>query len=134
MNKKQLLPCGCGGEAKIYINYSFGQETYYPVVHISCLKCGISTQPYIGKELVWHPWYGEEPVYRKEASVIAKAEAISAWNKAMSGNANALKREYERGYADGKAKQRDDDEVSRRWEESYRESQMPWNHYTEMGE
>ena len=26
-----------------------------------------------------------------------------------------------------------DDEVSRRWEESYRQSQMPWNHYTEMG-
>lgn len=27
----------------------------------------------------------------------------------------------------------DDDEVSRRWEESFRASQMPWNHYTEMG-
>ena len=40
-----------------------------------------------------------------------------------------IKQAYEQGYAQAKH----DDEVSRRWEESYRQSQMPWNHYTEMG-
>ena len=40
-----------------------------------------------------------------------------------------IKQAYEQGYA----KAKHDDEVSRRWEESYRQSQMPWNHYTEMG-
>ena len=40
-----------------------------------------------------------------------------------------IKQAYEQGYAQAKH----DDEVSSRWEESYRQSQMPWNHYTEMG-
>ena len=40
---------------------------------------------------------------------------------------------YKKGYEDGKVKQHQDDEVSRRWEEDFRASQMPWNHYTEMG-
>ena len=40
---------------------------------------------------------------------------------------------YERGYRNGYANREYDDEVSRRWEESFRASQMPWNHYTEMG-
>ena len=40
-----------------------------------------------------------------------------------------IKQAYEQGYAQAKH----DDEVYRRWEESYRQSQMPWNHYTEMG-
>lgn len=40
-----------------------------------------------------------------------------------------IKQAYEQGYAQAKH----DDEVSRRWDESYRQSQMPWNHYTEMG-
>ena len=40
-----------------------------------------------------------------------------------------IKQAYEQGYAQAKH----DDEVSRSWEESYRQSQMPWNHYTEMG-
>ena len=40
-----------------------------------------------------------------------------------------IKQAYEQGYA--KAKQ--DDAVAKSWEESYRQSQMPWNHYTEMG-
>lgn len=40
-----------------------------------------------------------------------------------------IKQAYEQGYAQAKH----DDEVSRKWEESYRQSQMPWNHYTEMG-
>ena len=40
-----------------------------------------------------------------------------------------IKQAYEQGYAQAKH----DDEVHRRWEESYKQSQMPWNHYTEMG-
>ena len=40
-----------------------------------------------------------------------------------------IKQAYEQGYAQAKH----DDEVDRNWEESYRQSQMPWNHYTEMG-
>ena len=41
-----------------------------------------------------------------------------------------IKQAYEQGYTQAKH----DDEVSRRWEESYRQSQMPWNQgYCEMG-
>ena len=41
-----------------------------------------------------------------------------------------IKQAYEQGYAQAKH----DDEVSRHWEESYRQSQMPWNQrYCEMG-
>ena len=41
-----------------------------------------------------------------------------------------IKQAYEQGYAQAKH----DDEVNRRWEESYRQSQMPWNKgYCEMG-
>ena len=40
-----------------------------------------------------------------------------------------IKQAYEQGYAQAKQ----DDAVARSWEESYRQSQMPWNHYTEMG-
>ena len=40
---------------------------------------------------------------------------------------------YQKGFRDGCTKQAHDDAVSRRWEEDYRASQMPWNHYTEMG-
>lgn len=41
-----------------------------------------------------------------------------------------IKQAYEQGYAQAKH----DDEVTRRWEESYRQSQMPWNQgYCEMG-
>lgn len=40
-----------------------------------------------------------------------------------------LKQAYEQGYA----KAKHDDAVARSWEESYRQSQMPWNKYTEMG-
>ena len=41
-----------------------------------------------------------------------------------------IKQAYEQGYAQAKQ----DDAVARSWKESYRQSQMPWNHYTEMGE
>ena len=40
---------------------------------------------------------------------------------------------YKRGYSCGYAKAKEDEEVSRRWDESYRASQMPWNHGCEMG-
>ena len=41
-----------------------------------------------------------------------------------------IKQAYEQVYTQAKH----DDEVSRRWEESYRQSQMPWNKgYCEMG-
>lgn len=40
---------------------------------------------------------------------------------------------YKRGYSRGYAKAKEDEAVSRRWEESYRESQMPWNRGCEMG-
>ena len=40
-----------------------------------------------------------------------------------------IKQAYEQGYAQAKQ----DDAVAKSWEESYRQSQMPWNHYTEMG-
>lgn len=40
-----------------------------------------------------------------------------------------IKQAYEQGYTQAKH----DDAVARSWEESYRQSQMPWNHYTEMG-
>ncbi|MBR3229795.1 MAG: hypothetical protein IKF91_03100 [Bacilli bacterium] len=41
---------------------------------------------------------------------------------------------YDRGYADGYAKAEYDEEVSKRWDESFRASQMPWNRgYCEMG-
>lgn len=40
-----------------------------------------------------------------------------------------IKQVYEQGYAQAKH----DDDFARSWEESYRQSQMPWNHYTEMG-
>lgn len=44
---------------------------------------------------------------------VNKREAFEAWKTAMSGAHS--------------------DEVERRWDESFRASQMPWNHYTEMG-
>ena len=40
-----------------------------------------------------------------------------------------IKQAYEQGYAQAKH----DDAVDRRWEESYRQSQMPWNQGCEMG-
>ena len=41
-----------------------------------------------------------------------------------------IKQAYEQGYTQAKH----DDEVARRWAESYRQSQMPWNQgYCEMG-
>ena len=41
-----------------------------------------------------------------------------------------IKQAYEQWYTQAKH----DDEVSRRWEKSYRQSQMPWNQgYCEMG-
>lgn len=40
---------------------------------------------------------------------------------------------YKRGYSCGYAKAEEDEEVRRRWDESYRASQMPWNHGCEMG-
>lgn len=103
MNKP--VNCGCSGEPLLEPRY-IRMNIYYA---LRCPCCGIE-------------------IKRKTES-----EVISAWNKAMSGNVNVLKSEYKRGYADGMAKQRYNDDVSRRWEESYRASQMPWNHYTEMG-
>ena len=41
---------------------------------------------------------------------------------------------YKRGYSCGYEKAKEDEAESRRWDESYRASQMPWNHgYCEMG-
>ena len=41
---------------------------------------------------------------------------------------------YKRGYSCGYKKAKEDEAESRRWDESYRASQMPWNHgYCEMG-
>lgn len=40
---------------------------------------------------------------------------------------------YKRGYSCGYAKAKEDEAVSRSWDESYRASQMPWNHGCEMG-
>lgn len=97
------INCGCGGEARVLHRVEKG---YYVI----CRDC-----------------------FTRTDFKVTESEAISAWNKAMSGNANVLKSEYKRGYTDGMAKQRHDDEVSRRWEESYKASQMPWNYYTEMG-
>ena len=47
---------------------------------------------------------------------------------------NNGKSDYERGFRDGCKKQSNDEEVARRWDESFRSSQMPWNNqYNEMG-
>ena len=43
------------------------------------------------------------------------------------------KKIYDRGYKAGYEKAKDEDEIARRWDESYRASQMPWNHGCEMG-
>ena len=117
-SKEELKPvrCGCGGEARIvYIDGEDSEDTF-----VECTRCRISI-----------------PVCPTEA------EAIEAWNRAM-GITHERAVEYlqstgwmqdhdremtQEGYAEAK----EDDEVSRRWEESYRASQMPWNHYTEMG-
>ena len=59
----------------------------------------------------------------EEHSLVEEKKKIKAEEK------KKIKQAYEQGYAQAKH----DDEVSRSWEESYRQSQMPWNHYTEMG-
>ena len=55
MSKKQLLPCGCGGEASLCCGFE-----HRDIYSVECNKCGICTC-----------------VYDTEA------EAIEAWNKAM---------------------------------------------------
>ena len=40
-----------------------------------------------------------------------------------------IKQAYEQGYTQAKH----DDDFARSWEESYKQSQMPWNKYPEMG-
>ena len=43
------------------------------------------------------------------------------------------KKIYDRGYKEGYKKAKHEDEISKRWDDSYRASQMPWNHGCEMG-
>jgi hypothetical protein len=66
--------------------------------------------------------------YLKEYNEHLKWEAYE--EHCLTEEKKKIKQAYEQGYAQAKQ----DDEVSRRWEESYRQSQMPWNQgYCEMG-
>lgn len=56
MSELKLIPCGCGGEASVC--YGFEHRNIYAV---ECNKCGICTCDYD-----------------------TEAEAITAWNRAMS--------------------------------------------------
>ena len=100
------IHCGCGGEAIVHDCDQY--DSFAMLYWVSCEKCGITTETYDDK-----------------------AEAIKAWNRAMGGRDldKEVKEAYRRGYEEAEQQ----DEINRRWEESYRESQMPWNHYTEMG-
>ena len=58
------VKCGCGGEANIYTYEAIWKKTEDGYQRsVGCLKCGISTQLYD-----------------------TEAEAVKAWNRAMSGN------------------------------------------------
>ena len=55
---------------------------------------------------------------------------LKEYREYLSEEKKKIKQAYEQGYTQAKH----DDEVSRRWDESYRQSQMPWNKgYCEMG-
>ena len=58
MNKKQLSPCGCGGEAKVisYLSREYCKMAYY----VRCVECGTETD-----------------------DLHSEDEAIDAWNRAM---------------------------------------------------
>lgn len=74
------------------------------------------------------PDYGSDALhYLKEYQEHLKWQAYE--EHCLAEERKKIKQAYEQGYAQAKH----DDEVSRRWDESYRQSQMPWNHYTEMG-
>jgi len=60
MSELQPVPCGCGGEAEVHV---IGDETGTLGVYVVCEKCLTQTE-----------------VKRTES------EAVTAWNKAMSGN------------------------------------------------
>lgn len=57
MNKKQLLPCGCGGESKVIFPFM-----HTDVYLVECNECGICTSSYN-----------------------TESEAVTAWNTAMGG-------------------------------------------------
>ncbi|MBQ6503192.1 MAG: hypothetical protein IJI57_04695 [Flexilinea sp.] len=74
------------------------------------------------------PGYGADALYYlKEYHEHLKWQAYE--EHCLAEEKKKIKQAYEQGYAQAKH----DDEVARHWEESYRQSQMPWNHYTEMG-
>ena len=58
MNKKQLSPCGCGGEAGIVKHEFYGAN---PTYSVTCPVCGMQTRQF----------------YKTET------EAVRVWNKAM---------------------------------------------------
>ena len=71
MNKKQLLPCGCGGESKVIFPF-----THTDVYLVECNECGICTSSYN-----------------------TEVEAIEAWNRAMGERiAKVLNITHVRGY------------------------------------
>lgn len=106
--KSELKPCPfCGSEARLTYSTDNHRQPYVTCDTPKCPSCN----PY-----QWH-YHTEE-------------EAIEAWNRRADDPEEAYNRGYSRGYANAK----DDDEVARRWDESFRASQMPWNRgYTEMG-
>ena len=69
MEKDELKPvrCGCGGEAKV--DWTVINGAY--MAGVVCRKCGIKTAP------VWNRFDKDDAI----------AEAITAWNTAMSGSA-----------------------------------------------
>lgn len=60
---KKPVKCGCGGEANVYSWNEEDDGVQSIHYHAICMKCGIETNAYD-----------------------TEAEAIRAWNRAMSGN------------------------------------------------
>ena len=72
MNKKQLLPCGCGGEAKVQRVRTLKAHVFV----VMCKKCQIATDYYT-----------------------TETEAVEAWNKAMGERTAKVKNiAHVRGY------------------------------------
>ena len=63
MSDMKPVPCGCGGEAEV-IKHTFRDAGVLPCYGVTCKKCGTAS------------WHGFD----------TESEAVTAWNKAMSGN------------------------------------------------
>ena len=83
------------------------------------VRCGCGGRPIIE--------YGEDGICRVRCSFCLtgtvyhrnKSKAVQAWNRAMSAHTDALKQAYKEGYV----KAKDEEAVSRSWDETYKASQ-----------